>query len=59
MSTEKQLSNYQMVRCHKTAIINPEYIVQLTGNSKNRMIYLNHLNSHGIPVSRNFVASPH
>jgi len=54
LSVEAQLRNYSMVRCHKTAIINPMHIQRIQGNSKSRYVTLNHLDHITIPVSRKF-----
>lgn len=53
-SLSEQLSALNFIRCHKTALINPDYIDRIEGNSKNRLIYLKYMLDQPIPVSRNF-----
>lgn len=54
---ENELNSYESIhRCHKSYIINSEYVEKITGNARGYQLHINNL-EFSIPVSRNFSKS--
>jgi len=51
---KQQLETYEKFKhCHRSFIVNTQYLIKITGNARNFNLHLNHINF-SIPVSRSF-----
>lgn len=55
--TQQELSHHNLIRCHRSYLVNPNFIRESTGNSGGLMLTLNHQDCPQIPVSRTHLST--